>query len=205
MTGAGGLRKPSLRIQDVGGSGVLPNYLYNSPTQLAARAAAAGQPAAQAAAFVAPSNENDYVLPDANVPQVGPAGRSVAAALGKSLFWDMQVGSDGVQSCGTCHFTAGADDRTRNQVNPDHLGGDLTFQLRGGAAPNTYDLTTSDFPFHKLADPNVAGDPACTTPLQATINAGVLENNFPNGVSGLTVCSAANIVSDVNDVEPVKN
>jgi cytochrome c peroxidase len=38
--------------------------------------------------------------------------------LGKAFFWDMQVGSDGVQSCASCHFNAGADIRTRNQVSP---------------------------------------------------------------------------------------
>jgi len=32
-----------------------------------------------------------------------------AKVLGKALFWDMQVGSDGVQACATCHFDAGAD------------------------------------------------------------------------------------------------
>src|ERR1700704_2054380 len=37
--------------------------------------------------------------------------------LGKALFWDQQVGSDG-QSCGSCHFSAGADPRTRNAVSP---------------------------------------------------------------------------------------
>src|SRR5215468_7426079 len=30
--------------------------------------------------------------------------RAVAIALGKAFFWDMQVGSDGVQACATCHF-----------------------------------------------------------------------------------------------------
>ena len=44
--------------------------------------------------------------------------------LGKALFWDMQVGSDGVQACATCHFHAGADSRTRNQLSPGLLGGD---------------------------------------------------------------------------------
>src|SRR5262245_18511801 len=33
----------------------------------------------------------------------------MARALGKALFWDMQVGSDGVQACASCHFRAGAD------------------------------------------------------------------------------------------------
>src|SRR5262245_49478571 len=32
-----------------------------------------------------------------------------AIRLGKALFWDMQVGSDGVQACASCHFAAGAD------------------------------------------------------------------------------------------------
>ena len=32
-----------------------------------------------------------------------------AIQLGKALFWDMQVGSDGIQACATCHFRAGAE------------------------------------------------------------------------------------------------
>jgi len=38
--------------------------------------------------------------------------------LGKSLFWDMQAGSDNATACASCHSQAGADTRTRNQVNP---------------------------------------------------------------------------------------
>ena len=38
--------------------------------------------------------------------------------LGKALFWDMQIGSDGVQACASCHFHAGADHRIINQKNP---------------------------------------------------------------------------------------
>ncbi len=44
--------------------------------------------------------------------------QNALVALGKALFWDMQVGSDGVQACATCHFNAGADIRTTNQINP---------------------------------------------------------------------------------------
>ena len=73
--------------------------------------------------------------------------------LGKALFWDMQLGSDGIQSCATCHFHAGADNRSKNQISPGLLASlkDTTFQVGGGA---NYQLTTADFPFHKLADPN---------------------------------------------------
>ena len=73
--------------------------------------------------------------------------------LGKALFWDMQVGSDGVQACGSCHFSAGVDNRTRNQLNPNHLGGDQNLELKGPLANQT--LTPADFPFHKLANPAI--------------------------------------------------
>ncbi len=44
--------------------------------------------------------------------------RQAALALGKALFWDMQVGSDGIMACATCHFQAGGDVRPTNQVAP---------------------------------------------------------------------------------------
>jgi len=76
--------------------------------------------------------------------------RDVAIAIGKAFFWDMQVGSDGVQSCASCHFRAGADPRSINQLNPGGADNpDPTINVGG---PN-YQLTASDYPFHKLADP----------------------------------------------------
>src|SRR5919107_5555289 len=57
-----------------------------------------------------PANLNEFV-----------SNRASAIALGKALFWDMQVGSDGVTACASCHFNAGADSRTRNQVSPGLL------------------------------------------------------------------------------------
>ena len=69
-----------------------------------------------------------------------------ALALGKALFWDQQVGSDG-QACASCHFNAGADARITNQLNPGFLdltgeaGGDTAFGSNrsdnGGRAPGT--------------------------------------------------------------------
>jgi cytochrome c peroxidase len=75
--------------------------------------------------------------------------REVAIALGKALFWDMQVGSDGIQSCASCHFRAGADPRSVNQLNPGGADNpDLTIDLGVN-----YQLRASDFPLHKVADP----------------------------------------------------
>lgn len=76
-----------------------------------------------------------------------------ALQLGKALFWDMQVGSDGVTACASCHFHAGADNRVKNQINPGARAGDSLF-FHGG--PN-HTLTATDFPFHKLVNPD---DPA---------------------------------------------
>jgi len=76
--------------------------------------------------------------------------RDVAIAIGKAFFWDMQVGSDGVQACASCHFRAGADPRSINQLNPGGAdNANLTINLGG---PN-YQLKTSDYPLHRLADP----------------------------------------------------
>jgi cytochrome c peroxidase len=89
--------------------------------------------------------------------------------LGKALFWDSSLGSDG-QACASCHFHAGADPRTVNQLSPGFLaqpfaddkfggigaGAGLT---RGGflngtgkRAATNIQLAPSDFPFHQLAN-----------------------------------------------------
>jgi cytochrome c peroxidase len=80
-----------------------------------------------------------------------------ARALGKALFWDMQVGSDGVQACASCHFRAGADPRSKNQLSPGLLqvsGADTVYMTGGG--PNAQ-LHSSDFPLTRLAAPGMRG------------------------------------------------
>jgi len=94
--------------------------------------------------LVVPANETDYIV-----------DRAAAVRLGKALFWDMQLGSDGVQACASCHFHAGADDRARNQLNPGTNAGDATLQVRG----KNQALTPADYPFHRLVDPERAGEP----------------------------------------------
>jgi cytochrome c peroxidase len=74
--------------------------------------------------------------------------RDTAIVLGKALFWDMQLGSDGVQACATCHFRAGADPRSRNQVAPGGADNtDASFDL-----PPNAQLSPSHFPLHLFAD-----------------------------------------------------
>jgi cytochrome c peroxidase len=79
-----------------------------------------------------------------------------AQQLGKALFWDIQVGSHGV-ACASCHFHAGADIRTKNQIDPGVKAGDGSFSSRwqkaGSLGPNK-ELTAADFPLHRLDNPN---------------------------------------------------
>ncbi len=95
-------------------------------------------------------------LLDGDAPIV--TDKSAAIQLGKALFWDMNAGSDGV-ACATCHFHAGADRRTRNQldtgVRHEKSGTGTTFEptasgTKGGA---NYALKASDFPMFRLANP----------------------------------------------------
>lgn len=110
-----------------------------------------------------PINEEDFFRPTTDVAAPNPLpapyiGRFAAEVLGKALFWDMQVGSDGVQSCGTCHFNAGVDNRTKGQLNPNLTASPLgptstTLEVK---PPNT-DVVANDFPFHKAAHDVLGG------------------------------------------------
>ena len=100
--------------------------------------------------------------------------KSAAIELGKSFFWDMQAGSDGIAACASCHFNAGADSRTMNEVSPGIRAGDTTFQmgmhLNGMIYPN-YKLNPGtagagfggyhdgDFPLHKQGNVNTRNNP----------------------------------------------
>jgi cytochrome c peroxidase len=96
-----------------------------------------------------PGTLKEIPVPEPTELETYVRNRNVAIALGKAFFWDMQVGSDGVQACASCHFRAGADPRSINQLNPGGVDNpDPSINLGG---PN-YQLKTSDYPFHRLAD-----------------------------------------------------
>jgi cytochrome c peroxidase len=121
---------------------------------LGAGDAAAQVPSLSTVPVPRPTNIGDFIRDE-----------QAARALGKALFWDMQVGSDGVQACATCHFRAGADPRKKNQVSPGLLrfafqtdangkpiavpNPDTAFQ---GQGPNAT-LKSADFPFRQLSEP----------------------------------------------------
>ncbi len=126
------------------------------PGAVRAAAGLAGLQSLTAIGVPQQNNLGDFLNP-------GPGAKSMAIVLGKALFWDQQVGSDG-QACASCHFAAGADNRTKNQVNPglrnspaDAIFGNSGITSIGGypqLAAN-YDLAAGDMPTHELSDPQV--------------------------------------------------
>ena len=83
------------------------------------------------------------------------ADKQKAIALGKALFWEMRVGSDGITACASCHFNAGADSRAINQINPGsarvHADGTPNPDIAFDFGPNRQ-LVVTDFPFRQLSD-----------------------------------------------------
>ena len=83
--------------------------------------------------------------------------KTAAIALGKALFWDTNVGSDGM-ACGSCHFHAGADRRIKNQIAPGSQSSPLSTQHFNISAVNellgsNHALRLGDFPLHQRLDP----------------------------------------------------
>ena len=125
--------------------------------------------------------------------------KQMAIALGKALFWDIQAGSEG-QACASCHFSAGADSRIRNQLSPgllklptadtafgsiaDYDGEPLTTaspgQTKSGATgiDGTYELQAADFPFHSLTDYTNRNSPLEITTDDVASSSGSFDSDF---------------------------
>src|SRR6266540_2532863 len=108
-------------------------------------------------------------------PQPADLGRYAAnsqtlVVLGKALFWDVQVGSDGRTACATCHFHAGADHRITNQVAGPAAA-------TAPARVNTT-LAIGDFPFHAFANPNDNGSAATRDRREVVGSAGIVKRTF---------------------------
>lgn len=107
-----------------------------------------------------------------------------AIRLGKAFFWDAQLSSDGQGTCATCHSHAGADYRIKNTLGP---GGQSQrnpkFDPAHGGAPN-YTLQFTDFPFHRLADPNQRNSQVIFDTDDVAISLGVFTERFRDVTPG---------------------
>ncbi len=132
-----------------------------------------------------------------------PGGEYWAVVLGKALFWDEQVGSDGV-ACASCHFHAGADTRLRNQISPglndetmgpggDHEFGSVFSQTgavspgqmpSGAVADSNYLLQADDFPLHQLEDETDPNSPIITTTNDRISSQGMYDAAFEDVTFG---------------------
>ena len=115
-----------------------------------------------------PPNLGDFVV-----------DRGAAIALGKAFFWEMQAGSDGITACATCHYNAGADSRTKNQVNPN--GGPF---FNGGANGQ---LAMADFPTHRLADPDNAASQVLADTRNVVASQSIVNTKFDHVIPGSAV------------------
>jgi len=147
-----------------------------------------------------PANLSDFV-----------ADKKSAIVLGKALFWDQQVGSDGL-GCASCHFQAGADNRIKNAIDPGLRNVDPAKQniwnlaashknnsnkvAPPGGGPN-YTLGLQDFPLHQLSNITDRNSPVLFDTDDIVGSQGVFRADFNNinvgnqGGKKLEVCSAA--------------
>jgi len=132
--------------------------------------------------------------------------REAAIQLGKALFWDMQVGSDGMVACATCHFHAGVDNRSKNQLNPglNDLSKKTTGDPKFGNAksargysefgPN-YQLRLEDFPLHKRAVPDLQLSRTTRDTNDVVASQGVVLKQF----AGINPGNAEDLSTPLND------
>ncbi len=77
--------------------------------------------------------------------------KDTAIVLGKALFWDANIGSDGM-ACASCHFHAGADSRVKNQLAPGGQSTTLSKEQLTNFSVN-HSLSAAQFPFYQLQNP----------------------------------------------------
>jgi len=164
--------------------------LLNPSQKVRAQAPAAPGQAAKPPAPVIDSLKNVTIPTPVNL-KFFVQNPNAAIALGKALFWDQAVGSDGLdgsgkpvgQACASCHFVAGADSRSKSQVNPGFraVPQDTTFTPPFGRG---YQLTGAAFPFFRLANPNDPNSAVQFDTNDIASSMGVNGHSFGNIVPG---------------------
>lgn len=127
--------------------------------------------------------------------------KSAAIALGKALFWDQAIGSDGM-ACASCHFHAGVDFRIKNMVNPGFTHGNFTFEPTASGAPRSgpnYTLKKADFPFNPSNDDVVSSSGVFDQTYNGSSPSNIIDSCSPNANSVFNVGSVP-----VRQVEPRK-
>ncbi len=152
---------------------------------------------------------NQVVVPEPLNLALFVKSKPAAIALGKALFWDMQVGSDGIVACATCHFSAGVDKRLKNTLNPGGKAGDTVFgnnPVTGqidfpGFGPNYTLNPLTDFPLHQRANPPDAQSSAILRDTNDVVGSqGVRLSIFTGLVPGSAVDSAVTLAPDHDPV-----
>ena len=118
------------------------------------------------------------------------ADEAAAIALGKALFWDVQVSSPNTVACATCHARAGADIRVTHQFSPapnlgTFPGNNLTatwadFPLQDGLVFGSQGIAAGDFLMID-ADGNEVGVPGFDDVFED--NALVTNRNAPSVIN----------------------
>jgi cytochrome c peroxidase len=141
-----------------------------------------------------PSTSLMKLAPAVQPPNIGDfiQDNQAAIVLGKALFWDMQASSDNSLACASCHFHAGADDRVKNQMDPNlkNMAGDPTMYVfdsvaTGNTGGPNYSLRVGDFPFHQLVDPTDRESVVLRDSNDIVSSAGVYASDFGSLLSGI--------------------
>ncbi len=121
------------------------------------------------------------------VPQRPPPRRlrrrqGCGIRLGKALFWDRQLGSDGVQACASCHFPRRRRLRSKNQISPGLLRprrrqGQSRHDLPGRRRPQL-PAEGLGYPFHQRQNPDDHYSPVVRNVNDFTSSQGVFNAVF---------------------------
>jgi len=153
-----------------------------------------------------PSSLTDMKVPevpgllDGNTPII--INKEKAIQLGKALFWDTSISSDGI-ACASCHFHAGADSRTKNQLSPSGKSTDIANQLFDSSLTGQYmganhNLSSRDFPFHQRQTPIEHTSPVTHHSDDVVSSAGTFSGTYVN--SERTTVSEDNCIRSADPV-----
>lgn len=141
----------------------------------------------------APGPLSNVVVPEPRDLDRYIKNRRAAEELGKALFWDMQVGSDGRTACASCHWNAGADIRVRNTLSP-HGSGMTT--MHGFANTNLL-LNSSFFPTRRLENKFDSTSKVLHDTPEVVGSQGVISKEFHGIIPGRAVDSGKHVADPV--------